>query len=607
MSDATDAGPEPFPYLCAEALGAFALLGSPIYIYSFVTQRVYWSNVRARDFWNAASASELHQRELGPFSLSTASRLAEYREHFRRGGERMESWTFYPHGQPISALCRCSGVRVDGHDEAMLVEVHALKDIEMPVAELRALEALRHTPLKITLFSQSGAVLMRNPAAMVAFGELDRSLPEGTNHLKAIFAQESDYDLLLRQAEQEGVAHRTASMAVSGWPVHSVQLTMVTDPVTGNPALLVAQQDISQLIAISRQLAASEEALDAVLMLNVAPTLILSATGTRLLRANHAAEALLGPGAVAGQDLADLVPDIAQFDYLRGALLTQGTASAVLSLRNGRGSAFWCSVSGVRIRYENRDALVLLITNVDQLYQTAAELEVALELERQTTRMQRRFMAIASHEFRTPLAVIDSTAQQVERKAAAMSADQLQARAGRIRGEVRRLLRLFDETLERAESNLGSMGYAPRDGQLADVIANVARRFAEGSVDVQIALDLPQLPEISFDAGLMEQAFTNLVGNAVKYSDPPARIEVSARAGIDEIVVTIRDHGIGILPAEREAVFCEKVRGSNVADRPGTGLGLALVRQIVDLHGARIEVAETAGPGTTMRLTFPRP
>ncbi len=608
VTDVEMAGSAAFPYLSSEALGAFTLLGSPVYIYSFATQRICWSNSRAWGFWNAATADELHTRELGPFSSSTEVRLNEYREQFRRGGERIESWTFYPAGQPTSALCRCSGVRLDGHDEAMLVEVHALKDIELPVSELRAIEALRHTPLKIALFSQDGEVLMRNPAAVSAFGELDRLQGPGTNHLKAIFAQESDYELLLREARQFGVGHITASMALEGWPVHSVQLSFVTDPVTGEPALLVAQQDISQLISVSRRLAASEEALDAVLMLNVAPALVLSADGTRVLNANHAAQALLGTGAAAGHDLAGLVSDMAQFDYLRGALLTQGTAHAVLSLRNGRGSTFWCSVSGARIRYENRDALVLLIANVDQLYQTAADLEAALDIERRTTRMQRRFMAIASHEFRTPLAVIDSTAQQIERKAETMSPDQIQARARRVRGEIRRLLRLFDETLNRAEANLGSMGYAPQEGQLADVIASVAGRFAEGDPDLKITLDLPQLPAIPLDEGLMEQAFTNLIGNAVKYSDPPGRIEIEAVAGIDELRITIRDHGIGISPAERETVFDERVRGSNVGERPGTGLGLALVRQIVELHGGRIEVVDTPdGPGTTIRLTLPRP
>jgi len=608
VSEEEPAGKAAFPYLGPEALRAFALLGTPVYIYSFVTERICWSNPPACAFWDAASAAELHARELGPYSTATAVRLAEYREEFGRGGDRLENWTFYPRGKATSALCRCSGVRLDGHAEAMLVEVHSLRRIEMPVSELRALEALRHTPLMITLFGQTGEVLMRNPAASAAFGGLDRSLEPGADHLRAMFAQASDHERLLRAAEETGLARLTASMAIEGWPVHAVQLSLATDPVTGNPAVLVAQQDVSQLVQVSRQLAASEEALDAVLMLDVAPTLVLSADGARVLRANHAADALLGEGIAAGRDFAALASDPARFDRLRGALLTQGSAGAVLGLRNAGGSTSWCSVAGARIRYENTDALVLLLAGVDELYNTAAELEAALDLERRTSRMQGRFMAIASHEFRAPLAVIDSAAQQVERKAATMSADHLAARAVRIRAAVRRLLHLYDETLDRAETDLGAMGYAPAVGQLGEVIAVVARRFAEDDPGAAIRVDLPPLPDIAFDRGLVEQALGNLIGNAIKYSDPPARVEIGAVASIDAVSVTIRDHGIGIASAEREAVFDERVRGGNVGARPGTGIGLSLVRQIAELHGGQIAIIDTPhGPGTTFRLTLPRP
>jgi len=594
-----------FPYLGVDALAAFGLLGSPIYIYSFVTQRVCWSNPRSREFWDAASEEELHARDLGPFSAATAIRLAEYHKEFLSGGERVESWTFYPRGKAVSALCRCSGVRLDGHAEAMLVEIQTLKPLELPVSELRAIEALRHTPLMISLFSQCGAVLVRNPAALAKFDAFDRTLPDGADHLRAMFAQGSDYDALLDEARQSGLAHVTATIAVKRWPVHSVQLSLVTDPATGEPALLVAQQDISPLIQVSRQLAASEEALDSVLSLNVAPALVVAAEGSRVLKANYAAQALLGSQVAAG---GEWFADSDKFEYLRGAVLTAGSGNAVLGLRTARGGTAWCSVSGARIRYADQDAMVLLISNVDQLYQTAAELELALDVERRTSDMQRRYMAIASHEFRTPLAVIDSTAQQIERKADTLRADQLRARAGRIREAVKRVLHLFDRTLESAAANLGSMGYAPERGQLADVIVAVARQFREQHPGAAITLDLLQLPEIALDAGLMEQAFTNLVGNAIKYSDGPARVEICAVAGMESVEVFVRDHGIGIAPAEREAVFGDHARGSNVGERPGTGLGLSIVRQIVQLHGGSIEIVDTpGGEGTTMRLIFPRP
>ncbi|MDE2621224.1 MAG: PAS domain-containing sensor histidine kinase, partial [Sphingomonadales bacterium] len=575
--------------------------------YSFATQRICWANAAAARFWQAESPAELPDRSLGRQSPSTAIRLADYRETFRRGGTRSENWTFYPRGRPTSALCHCRGVSFAGHAEAMLVEIHALPSSELPPGELRAIEALRHIPMMITLFSLGGEVLMRNPRAQEAFADFDRTQPETADHLKAMFADPLEAEALLRDASRSGVALGTATMALPGWPVHSVKLSLVTDPVTGAPASLVAQQDISELVEVSRRLAASEEALEAVLMLDVAPAVVLDVEGSRVLRANRAAEKLFGSKGEPGQDFAAAAVDPARFDRLRGRMLTQGAASGVLALRTARGETSWCSISGARIRYARADAVVLLIAEVDELHQTNAELEAALDLERRTTMMQRRFMAVSSHEFRAPLAVIDSAAQQIERKADGMSAERLAGRAARIRDAVRRLLRLYDETLDRSQLDLGAMGYAPVPGQLSDVIAGVVERFAGGEPAPQFVLDLPQLPRMALDAGLMDSAIANLVGNAIKYSDGPARVEIAAAAGIDEIVVTIRDHGIGIPAAEREAVFGERVRASNVGDRPGTGIGLSLVRQIVELHGGRITLVDLdPGAGTAFRLTFPR-
>jgi len=596
-----------FPHLEETGLAAYALLGTPVYVYSFATQRICWSNHAALAFWSAESHDELLGRDLGPQSRATTIRLAEYRETFLRGGRRTENWTFYPRGVPTTALCHCRGVSLVGHAEAMLVEIHATLASALPANDLRAIEAMHHIPMMITLFSLEGAVLMRNPRALDAFGEFDRAQVAGSDHFKAIFADPAEAETLLQCASREGVVRGTATMAIAGWPVHSLKLSLVTDPVSGAPAFLLAQQDISELVEASRRLAASEQALEAVLMLDVAPALVLSVDGARVLRANHAAEALLGDGAHPGKDFAALVADPDRFDRLRGMLLTQGAASAQLGLRNAKAETVWCAISGARIHYSDADALVVVIANVDELYQAAADLEAALDLERHTSRLQRRFMAVASHEFRAPLAVIDSAAQQIERKGAGMGAERLAARAARIRDAVRRLLRLYDETLERGQADLGSMGYAPRTGQLSDVIARVVAGYVAAEPAPQFVLDLPQLPPIALDDALMESAMANLVGNAVKYSDPPARIEIAAAAGIDDITVTIRDHGIGIPVGEREAVFGERVRASNVGDRPGTGIGLSLVRQIVELHGGRIAIVDTRdGTGTAFQLTFPR-
>ena len=370
--------------------------------------------------------------------------------------------------------------------------------------------------------------------------------------------------------------------------------------------LAMIEQNPGFAMAVTRQLAASEDALDAVLSLNVAPALVLSAQDGKVLQANFAAQALLGAG-LADEGRADqFFAEPAQYDSLRGAILAGGAGIVQLRLRPASGAPFWASVSGARISYEKQDAIVMLVTDIDQLYQAAAELEAALDVERQTSEAQRRCLAIASHEFRTPLAIIDSAAQRLERSAASMSPDQVRGRASRVRATVKRLLQLLDSTIERARDNLGSMGYAPQTGDLGRLITEVAQVFRESTPRLELSVHLPPLPEMPFDRALMERAFGNLVANAIKYSSGDPRVEISGEVTSEDVTIRVRDWGIGIPPEERERVFSDYVRGTNVGTTPGTGLGLSIVSQIIGLHGGLVEVVDTQGPGTTVRIVLPR-
>ena len=588
-------------------LRAFEMLKQPLYIYSFETQRVVWSNPGAQMFWNAADSDELRKRELTPYSASTSTRLEAYREAFSRGETRHESWTYYPKGEATSALANCSGVSIAGHDQAMLVEIEALTPVELPESELRAIEALRHTPLMISLFSETGRLLMHNPAALACFGTVAEHDCRSDNCLLAMFADPADCDRLMDEARAQGVAMRTATMSAPGAPVHAVQLQFVSDPATGEPAILIAQQDVSPLVRISRQLAASEEALDAILSLDVAPALVISAQAGVVLKANVAAETLLGP------DLADkahadhVFADPSEFDALLGTVLTAGVTSMQLQVRTATRGTIWVSVSGARIVYDRQDSIVILITDINQLYQTAADLGLALDLERRTTASQKRVLAIASHDFRTPLSVIDWAAQKLVRSAETLSPDDIRSRGQRIRSTVQKMLRLVENTLERARSNQSAMGYAPEFGNVATVIEAVVRTLGEGNPALKVNLSLANLPEINLDGALMEQAVINLLSNAIKYSEDSPRIDISATAGPDSLVILFRDWGVGIPVGERDRVFSDYVRGSNVGAIEGTGLGLSIVSQIINLHGGLVEVVETVGPGTTIKVTLPRP
>lgn len=597
-----------FPKLSQDALQGMELLGFPIYVYDFRTEHILWSNQAALQFWNAESAEELVARDLTPYSDATRFRLTEYLESFRKGEKREESWTLYPKGIPTPTLSRCRGVSLDGSAEAMLVEIQQLTLADLPVAELRAIEALRHTPVMISLFSQAGKVLMRNPAAQAFYCDMDQSSDASADLFSAMFSDPHDCQMLLQQAQKtRRPAIRSVTMSAAECPVHAVQLSLVSDPVSGDEARLVAQLDMTEITQVLRQLEASEAALDSVLSLNVGPVLVIATGDDSLLKANFPAQALLGSFLTGNVDAHQFFADPAEYDSLRGAILAGGSSTVQLKLVATNGTSFWASVSGARISYDKQDALVLLVTDIDQLYQTAVELEAALDVERRASDMQMRFLAIVAHELRTPLAIIDNTAQLLERGAETNTAEQVKARSNRIRATVQRMINLLENTLENSRQSLGGMGYDPQTGPIDGVIRDVGKAFARTNPSLRLSIDLPVLPRISFDRALIEQALANLLSNAIKYSEGIPRVEITAAVSSDSIQVLVRDYGIGIPENERSNVFTDFVRAENVGERPGTGLGLAIVRRIAGLHGGLVDILEADGPGTTIRLTLPRP
>jgi len=111
--------------------------------------------------------------------------------------------------------------------------------------------------------------------------------------------------------------------------------------------------------------------------------------------------------------------------------------------------------------------------------------------------------------------------------------------------------------------------------------------------------------EIDADERLLRHIFTNLLTNAVKYSDAGRLVRFEIECAGTEIVRTIRDEGIGIPEADREWLFSAFHRGHNVNDRPGTGLGLVIVKRCLDLHGGKIKVESKFGEGTVVTVRLP--
>lgn len=592
-----------FPFLDENALDALELINHPLHIYSFEAQKLCWANAAGREIWKAGPGNELFERDLA-MSRGILARLDEYRSAFAQGETRRESWTIYPRGEAVTMLSFARGVSLSGHAEAMLVESVPPGSSALPDIDQRGIEALRHTHLKVSLFSDAGEVLMRNSAALESFSAFDASLATGADHFRSMFARPADADWFRAEAMDRGVARGTATLALPGFPEFGVEASSVIDPVTGKDALLVSQLDVTALVQTTRQLRASEDAFAAVFELTTAPALVTAVADDSILMANKAAEDMFGDDAPA---FATLFADATDHDAFRLAALASDNAVAEAQLKTCDGGRIKASVSAVRIRHRRHDALLIQLANIRPLPRGDSELEAALRVERRVSEMQRRYLQIAAHEFRTPLALIDGAAQRLERHAETLRPDEVRSRATRIRNTIKRLLALLDNTVERARSNRGDMDYAPTLTDPVPLIKQVAGAFLDSTPGLKIEYRLPDLPRLDLDHILIERALANMMANAIKYTDGEPRVRITAMASASEVRLLFEDWGIGIPQDDFENVFLDDFRSDNGRDRPGSGLGLSIVRHIMGLHGGSIMAIEPTDARTCLQLVFPRP
>ncbi len=238
------------------------------------------------------------------------------------------------------------------------------------------------------------------------------------------------------------------------------------------------------------------------------------------------------------------------------------------------------------------------------LLQREAQLKLSLTDKQRDLDEQRRFVAMLSHELRTPMAVIDSASQMLSLRLPASDRSS-QSRLARIRQEVRRLTALCDNWL--ADDRLGQQSQ-----RLQPVCCTLAVWLQEVVAGIQCEsgdIHLHELPvaEVVIDPFLLRVALHNLIDNARKYS--PAGLPVELHAGCRPdgmLVLVVADRGSGVPDALKETIFERYERGrEHVASIRGLGLGLSIVRRIVEQHQGQIHVRDRAGGGSEFVVQLP--
>jgi signal transduction histidine kinase len=249
-----------------------------------------------------------------------------------------------------------------------------------------------------------------------------------------------------------------------------------------------------------------------------------------------------------------------------------------------------------------------LIESRQGLAQQAEVLEQKLAYEQQIAQLQRNFVVMISHEFRTPLTIIDAHAQRLTSLRDRIEPAQLAERAKRIRAAIQRVTNLMDNLLISARLIDGeaSLIFRPEPMDVSELLRDVCALHRETAPtvvieDAAIAAALP----VFGDRKLLFQVFSNLLSNAIKYSRDEIHIKVSACSDEATTCVTIADRGLGIPAEDLPEVFERYFRGRNVEGIVGTGVGLYLVKTVVELHRGTVTVNSMMGVGTSFSVTLP--
>jgi len=236
----------------------------------------------------------------------------------------------------------------------------------------------------------------------------------------------------------------------------------------------------------------------------------------------------------------------------------------------------------------------------------AVELERSLSEEKGLNQLQRQFVSMASHEFRTPLAIIDCAAQGLKRRVDRMPPEEAIERIDKIRDAVKRMVRLMESTLMAARMEEGKISIEIETCDLGKTVREVCERQQDVVRTHNIHCRLVDPPRyIKADASALDQVLTNLLSNAVKYSPDAPEIDVVARGEGDEVVISVRDRGLGIDNDDLPRMFERFFRAKNSSGIAGTGIGLNLSLTLVKMHGGSIEVDSRKGEGSTFTVRLP--
>ncbi len=267
-----------------------------------------------------------------------------------------------------------------------------------------------------------------------------------------------------------------------------------------------------------------------------------------------------------------------------------------------------CHIEQLNSELEQKviDRTHALMATLHQLEQSKDELAKALVAERELGELKSRFVSMASHEFRTPLSAVLTSASLIGKYPDADQQDKRLRHILRIKSSVNHLNDILEEFLSVGRLEEGRIeatwAWVELPLLVNEVVADLQDMLKTGQL-IQTQFDCP-IPVLS-DPSLLRKILVNLLSNAIKYSGNNQTVHLTAQSNKHVFQIVVRDEGIGISVDDQKHLFERFFRAKNATNFSGTGLGLHIVAKYLELLGGTIDLVSQVGEGTTVTLIFP--
>lgn len=263
------------------------------------------------------------------------------------------------------------------------------------------------------------------------------------------------------------------------------------------------------------------------------------------------------------------------------------------------------AVSMQWIHLKDRDYILSALIDISSHKKAESDIRAALDKEIELNRMKSNFVSLASHEFRTPLTTIISSASLLENYTDGEKKAKAMAHVNRIKSAVMTLTAILEEFLSLTKIEEGKTKPRLEEINIKEFMAGMVSSLRTATKPGQIITSIHSGPElVKTDPSLLTNIVTNLLSNSIKYS--PESSPITLRSGIDKVfTIQVEDRGIGIPDVDRRQLFERFYRASNAGNVQGTGLGLHITKHLVELLDGSIDLTSKPGAGTTFTASFP--